>query len=77
MEKKSIGAWKRQTSKGEVIGFTIDGKKYTMWPNSYKKESKHPDFNITEDKPFENKTIAENKVKKYIDDAIADDDLPF
>jgi hypothetical protein len=23
-----------------------------MWVNSYKKEDKHPDFNIVEDKPF-------------------------
>jgi uncharacterized protein (DUF736 family) len=50
METKKIGAWKKQTSKGEVISFTIDGKKYSMWPNLYKKEDKHPDFNIIEDK---------------------------
>ena len=69
MEKKSIGAWKRQTSKGEVVGFTIDGKKYTMWPNSFKKESKHPDFNITEDKPREQSNTG--LVKQF------DDELPF
>jgi uncharacterized protein (DUF736 family) len=51
MENKKIGAWKKQTSKGEVISFTIDGKRYSMWPNSFKKEDKHPDFNIVEDKP--------------------------
>jgi uncharacterized protein (DUF736 family) len=55
MEKKTIGAWKKQTSKGEVISFTIDGKKYSMWVNTYKKEDKHPDFNIVEDKPFDKK----------------------
>jgi hypothetical protein len=48
-----------------------------MWPNSYKKESKHPDFNITEDKPFDNKINAENKVKNFIIDAIDSDELPF
>lgn len=51
MERKTIGAWKKQTSKGEVISFTINGVKYSMWSNSYKKEDKHPDFNIVEDKP--------------------------
>lgn len=55
MEKKTIGAWKKQTSKGEVISFTIEGKKYSMWVNTYKKEDKHPDFNIIEDKPFDKK----------------------
>jgi len=55
MEKKTIGAWKKQTSKGEVISFTIEGKKYSMWVNTYKKEDKHPDFNIVEDKPLEKK----------------------
>ena len=33
-----IRAWKKQTSKGEVISFTINGVKYSMWPNRYKKE---------------------------------------
>ena len=56
METKKIGAWKKQTSKGEVISFTIEGKRYSMWVNTYKKEDKHPDFNIVEDKPFNNET---------------------
>lgn len=47
--KQSIGAWKKQTSKGEVINFTIEGKKYSMWVNAYKKDDKHPDFKIYED----------------------------
>lgn len=51
-QTKRIGAWKKQTAKGEVISFTIDGKKYSMWVNQYKKDEKHPDFNIVEDKPF-------------------------
>jgi len=53
MENK-IRAWKKQTKVGEVISFTIEGKKYSMWQNKYKKEDKHPDFNITEDKPMVN-----------------------
>ena len=56
METKKIGAWKKQTSKGEVVSFTIEGKRYSMWVNTYKKEDKHPDFNIVEDKPFNHET---------------------
>jgi hypothetical protein len=47
--KKKYAAWKKQTAKGEVISFTIEGKKYSMWVNTYKTESKHPDFQIYED----------------------------
>lgn len=71
MEKKTIGAWKKTTSKGEVISFTIEGKKYSMWVNSYKKEDKHPDFNIVEDKPFEKNS---GYVKNFDDDNTS---LPF
>jgi len=71
MEKKTIGAWKKNTSKGEVISFTIDGKKYSMWINSFKKEDKHPDFNIVEDKPFEKNS---GYVKNFDDDNTS---LPF
>jgi hypothetical protein len=46
-EKKiSFGAWKRTTAKGEVINFAINGTRYSMWANGYKKEEKQPDFNI-------------------------------
>jgi len=66
-ERKTIGAWKKQTRVGEVINFTIDGKKYSMWVNKYKKEERHPDFNIVEDKPFE----------KPQSDLPNNEDLPF
>ncbi len=47
MEKKDkIGAWKKSTPKGDVIEFTINNQRYSMWPNTYKKEDKHPDFQI-------------------------------
>jgi len=49
VKKNKYGAWKKETSKGEVINFTIDGKKYSMWKNSYKTEDKHPDYQIYED----------------------------
>ena len=46
-EKKwSTGAWRKQTAKGEVINFTINNVKYSMWVNNYKKEEKQPDFKI-------------------------------
>ena len=44
--KKKYGAWKKQTAKGEVINFTINEVKYSMWVNNYKKEEKQPDFKI-------------------------------
>lgn len=45
-KKESWGAWKRQTAKGEVINFTLNDVKYSMWVNSYKTEEKHPDYKI-------------------------------
>lgn len=49
MEKqKSIGAWKNQTTKGTVVNFTINGQKYSMWENTFKKNPKDPDFRIVE-----------------------------
>ena len=48
-QKKKYGAWKKQTAKGEVISFTIEDKKYSMWINTYKTEAKHPDYQIYED----------------------------
>jgi len=45
-KKWSTGAWKKQTAKGEVINFTINNVKYSMWANNYKKDDKQPDFKI-------------------------------
>jgi len=47
--KKKYGAWKKQTPKGEVINFSIEGKKYNMWVNTYKKADNQPDYQIYED----------------------------
>ena len=68
MTNQKIGAWKKQTAKGEVISFSIEGKKYSMWVNTYKKEDKHPDYNIIEDKPFE---------KPQYNQKVEYKDLPF
>lgn len=46
VEVKKIGAWKKETSKGVVVNFTIEGVRYSMWENKFKKESKHPDYQI-------------------------------
>ncbi len=48
-EKKKYGAWKKETSKGIVISFSIEGKRYSMWENKYKNKSSHPDYQIYED----------------------------
>lgn len=78
MEKKqNYGAWKKQTSKGEVIEFTIEGQRYSMWVNQYKKpESKEPDFKIY---PNEFKPKAEAK-QEYLNKQEHEEhptDLPF
>ena len=66
MEKnKYIGAWKNKSKEGKTyISFTIDGKKYSMFPNQYKETDKQPDFNILESKPVEKK---EDKHDSYFD----------
>jgi hypothetical protein len=48
-EKKKYGAWKKETTKGIVISFTIEGKRYSMWENKYKDKNSHPDYQIYED----------------------------
>ena len=48
--KKKYGAWIKKTPKGDVISFTIEGQKFNMWKNTFKKpESHQPDFQIYED----------------------------
>jgi hypothetical protein len=75
MENKiKFGAWKKATSKGEVIEFTINGQRYSMWQNPYKKEEKHPDYNI-----FPNNFVpkAESKQEYVNQQEHEDKDLPF
>ena len=66
-DKKKYGAWKKQTPKGEVINFTIEGQKYNMWVNTYKKKENEPDFQI-----YEN-----NYIKPEGTQPIVNDDLEF
>jgi hypothetical protein len=67
--KKKYGAWKKATPKGEVINFSIEGKKYNMWINTYKKADNQPDYQIYEDN-F--KAIPQTSSK-----SIVNDDLEF
>lgn len=71
-KKESWGAWKKQTAKGEVINFTLEGKRYSMWANSYKKEEKQPDFKI-----YINDFVPENSASSATNTAIKTDDSPF
>lgn len=60
-KKKSVGSgWKKQTSKGEVINLIINGVRYNVWPNSYKKEDREPDYKVYEDNYVKN-----TETKKY------------
>jgi len=65
--KKKYGAWKKTTPKGEVINFTIEGQKYNMWVNTYKKADNQPDYQIYED----------NYKKEGDNKPIVNDDLEF
>lgn len=81
VKKENWGAWKRQTAKGEVINFSINGKKYSMWVNSYKTDPKHPDYKIYEDtyvaENAPSKTPKNDSVKPQNNQPIYNDDLEF
>jgi hypothetical protein len=78
MEKKTnYGAWKKTTPKGEVIEFTIEDKRYSMWLNQYKKPySKEADYKIY---PNDYKPKAENKMEYQtpVNQQESEDDLPY
>ncbi len=77
VKKENWGAWKRQTPKGEVINFAINGKKYSMWVNSYKTDPKHPDYKIYED-TYVAPTNANNApINAPIQSLEDNNDLPF
>lgn len=72
-KKPSGSAYKKQTSKGEVINLVIDGKRYNMWPNSYKTDANQPDFKIFEDNYVKNTEQTVNESIK----PVGGSDLPF
>lgn len=76
-KKDKIGAWKKSLASGkEVISFTIEGKKYDMWVNGFKKEEKQPDYHIT----INDYKKAENKQEYAVNQQEHEEhktDLPF
>ena len=74
-KKKTIGGWKKSTSKGEVVEFAINGQRYSMWVNTHKKTDGHPDFNIIENNY--KKPSPESKQEYYNQQEHEDKDLPF
>ena len=55
MEKRqTFGMWKKQVklktgATAEVFNFTLNGVRYTAWPNNKKSSEKSPDYNIMVD----------------------------
>lgn len=72
-QQKSDGAaWKKsiKTKNGdvEILSIVIGDKKYTAWPNTFKKEGeKSPDYRLTVD----------NYEPKATPTTQSDEDLPF
>lgn len=87
-KKESVGAiWQKTTRNGKtLLSITIDGKRYTAWPNDYKKTDKEPDFRVFVDdyeKPVQHQHTGgmpfkrEDKRQEPADDINSGDDLPF
>ncbi len=78
--KKSIGGiWKKTTKKGDIMlsmRVEIDGKQVELiaFKNGFKKEDKHPDFQIYMSEPFKPQGAPVQKEEPVAQD---DDDLPF
>ena len=65
-QNNSIGAWKKQTPRGEVINFSINGQRYNMWPNGKKTKENQPDFNIVEDNYVPQPKVAVQPQQQYV-----------
>jgi uncharacterized protein (DUF736 family) len=81
MEKKqSVGAaWIKKTKKGDsFLSLTIEGKKYTLFKNTYKTEDKQPDYRVYED-TFTGtaKNTGQFVTPKEVMPQENDNDLPF
>lgn len=91
MAGKDIGAlWIKRSSKGEYLSGSveIDGKKHFIvcFLNSYKKETKHPDYKIYPSEPRPRTDAEDREYDKKADAAMAaeeagsepnTDDIPF
>lgn len=83
MTKQSDGAiWKKtiNTKNGEVevLSITIGDKRFTAWPNSFKKEGeKSPDYRLYVDNYEPNKPASKPSPKSFAGQRANDDGLPF
>jgi len=84
-QQSAGAAWKKtvQTSNGpvEILSITIGDKRYSAWPNSFKKEGeKTPDYRLREDN-YEPKVSPEVAREAAINNQrlkqIQSEDLPF
>lgn len=95
-KKQSIGAlWVKQGAKGDYLsGYVeVDGQKVPLvcFINGYKKEAKHPDYQIYKSEPRQgqgerteteqraplNETVEKPTTATQDDDIIYPDDIPF
>jgi hypothetical protein len=46
--QEKVGLWEKKDKNGNIMfcGKTKDGKKVMIFKNTYKKEDKHPDYNL-------------------------------
>lgn len=46
--QEKIGLWEKKDKNGNIMfsGKTKDGKRIMIFKNTYKKEEKHPDYNL-------------------------------
>lgn len=78
-QKQSAGAiWKKtiKTKNGpmEILSITIEGKRYSAWPNTYKKEGeKSPDYRVQVDN-YEPKPQSATQSARQVED---NSGLPF
>lgn len=84
--QQSVGAaWKKtvNTKNGavEILSITIGDKRYTAWPNTFKKEGERsPDYRLQEDsyQPNVSPELAkESAINKQRLKTIQNEDLPF
>ena len=78
--KSEFGIWRKNVkmkdgTTSEVLSFSVNGVRYSAWPNKYKSSAKSPDFNVYIDtyvKPesTEQPAVANNTTAKV-------EDLPF
>jgi len=51
----NVAGWERTSKSGvDYLALDIDKEKYVAFKNKYKKEDKHPDYNVLKSTPFKN-----------------------